>query len=195
MTAIPIRVLPQDQDVLRAKAKKVRRTDDPAIQRLIDDMIDSMYAAHGVGVAAPQVGVSLRLVVIGIPGEEPFALVNPEIVKRSGERRVAEGCLSVPGYRGEITRSLKVVAKGLDRHGKAIRIHAENTLLAQALEHEIDHVNGILYIDHLASTDDLYPVDERSTEDDDEDEDEDDPGASAPGAEIQPPVPESAAGG
>ena len=99
MTVHPIRLLPDP--VLRQKAVRVPAIDD-SIQRLIDDMIESMYAANGVGLAAPQIGVSLRVVVIGMPEEEPFALINPEIVKRSGERTVDEGCLSLPGYRGEL---------------------------------------------------------------------------------------------
>ena len=152
MVAHPIVYLPEP--VLRKKAKRVPGI-DASLQSLIDDMIDSMYAANGVGLAAPQIGVSLRLVVIGIPEEEPFALINPEIVKVSGEREVDEGCLSVPGYRGQLIRHRVVIAKGQDREGKNIRIKARDNLLAQALEHEIDHINGILYIDHLASLEDL----------------------------------------
>ena len=167
MTVRPICVLPTDEAVLRRKANKVHRIDD-SIHTLIDDMIESMYAAHGVGIAAPQIGVSLRVVVLGLPDEEPVALINPEIVKRSGERRIFEGCLSVPGYRGEITRSLKVLAKGLDRHGKEIRIKAEDELLAQVLEHEIDHIHGTIYIDHLASPDDLYPIEDLEAEEGEE---------------------------
>jgi len=144
--------------VLREKAKRVPVI-DASIQRLIEDMIDSMRAANGVGLAAPQIGVSLRVIVIGLPDEEPFALINPEIVKRSGERTVEEGCLSVPGYRTEnLTRSLTVVARGLDPSGRQVRVKGKDNLLAQALEHEIDHINGILYIDHLKSKDDLVKI-------------------------------------
>jgi peptide deformylase len=142
--------------VLRHKAKRVTKIDGK-ITQLIDDMIDTMHAAGGVGLAAPQVGVSLRVVVIEMPGEETLVLVNPEIVKRTGEIEVTEGCLSVPGYRGEIKRAAKVTVKGLDRQGKQIRIKGEG-LLAEALEHELDHINGVLYIDHLASVDDLEKV-------------------------------------
>ena len=107
----------------------------------------------------PQIGVSLRVVVIDVGDNEPIALVNPEIVKRSGERRVDEGCLSVPGYRGEITRSVKVVAQGIDPYtGKEVRIKSEDDLMAEALEHEIDHVNGILYIDYLAQPGRAHPA-------------------------------------
>jgi peptide deformylase len=122
-------------------------------------MIDSMREASGVGLAAPQIGVPLRVIVIGLPEEEPFALINPEIVKRSGERGVEEGCLSVPGYRTEnLTRSVTVVAKGLDPSGRRVRVRGDGDLLAQALEHEIDHINGVLYVDHLASKDDLIKI-------------------------------------
>jgi len=122
-------------------------------------MIDSMSEASGVGLAAPQIGVSLRVIVIGIPDEEPFALINPEIVKRSGQRLVPEGCLSVPGYRvEEMARSTMVIAKGLDPSGKEVRIKSRDDLLAQALEHEIDHLNGILYIDRLPSLEVLEKI-------------------------------------
>lgn len=157
MAVRPIVYLPEP--VLRQKAKRVPEI-DASIHRLIDDMIESMYAAHGVGLAAPQIGVSLRVVVIGMPEEEPFALINPEIVKASGERTVDEGCLSVPGYRGEIVRHKSVIAKGLNPEGKEVRVKAKDDLLAQALEHEIDHINGIVYIDHLETLEALEKVEE-----------------------------------
>jgi len=142
--------------VLRQKAKKVP-TIDRSVHQLIDDMVTTMQQANGVGLAAPQVGVSLRVAVLQMPEEEPFAIINPEIVKRSGEREVLEGCLSVPGYQGELKRSALVTVKGLNREGKRIRIKATG-LLAQALEHEIDHLNGILYIDRIESKDKLYEI-------------------------------------
>jgi peptide deformylase len=140
--------------VLRQKAKRVPQVDG-SIRRLVEDMIDTMRDANGVGLAAPQVGVPLRVVVIGIPGEEVITLINPEIVNRSGERKVTEGCLSVPGYWAEITRSMSVTAKARDLQGRQVRIKAKEDLLAQALEHETDHINGVLYIDHLESLDEL----------------------------------------
>ncbi len=156
LTVRPIRYL--GDPVLRRQAKKVRRPDD-SIRRLVDDMIESMVAAQGVGLAAPQIGVGLRVVVIGMPDEEPFALLNPVVVKRSGERRMeGEGCLSVPGYRGTLTRSERVVVKAMNLEGKEVRIRAADSLLAQALEHEVDHVNGILYVDRLDSMDDLMKL-------------------------------------
>jgi peptide deformylase len=154
MAVLPLRFAPDP--VLRQKAKRVRNMDG-SIERLIDDMLETMPAVFGVGLAAPQVGVPLRVAVIGIPEEETIVLINPEIVKRSGERTVVEGCLSIPGYRGEIKRSFSVTVKGRDRHWKEVRLKATE-LLAQALEHEIDHLNGVLYIDHLESPDNLYEI-------------------------------------
>ena len=142
--------------VLRQRAKKVPTVDN-SIQRLIDDMVETMQQAKGMGLAAPQVGVSLRVVVLQIPGKEPFAIINPEIVRRSGEQEVTEGCLSLPGYAGEIKRSASVTVKGWDRQGKTIRIKATG-LTAEALEHELDHLNGILYIDHIESQDRLHKI-------------------------------------
>ena len=154
MAVLQLRVYPDP--VLRQKAKRVKKI-DRSILKLIDDMVETMYATGGVGLAAPQVGVSLRVAVIEIPGDETIVLVNPEIVKRSGEVDVTEGCLSAPGYRGDIKRPEKVTVKALDRNGKGFRIKGEG-LLAEALEHEIDHLNGVLYIDHLDSVDDLERV-------------------------------------
>lgn len=145
-----------NNSVLRQKAKRVSSIDG-AIAQLIDDMVETMREVGGVGLAAPQIGVPLRIAVIELPDEEIIVLVNPKIVKRSGERQIEEGCLSIPGYRGEIQRSEKVTVKGLDRFGREIRIKGEG-LLAQALEHELDHLDGTLYIDHLESIDKLTPV-------------------------------------
>ena len=143
--------------VLKRKAKRVPKIDS-SIQRLIDGMIETMKQSSGVGLAAPQVGVSLRVVVFQMPDDdEPTAIINPEIVKRAGERDVTEGCLSIPGYYGEIKRSESVTVKGLDRQGKAIRIKAIG-LIAQALEHELDHLNGILYVDHIESQEKLHKI-------------------------------------
>ncbi|MBH77160.1 MAG: peptide deformylase [Dehalococcoidia bacterium] len=145
--------------VLRQKAKRVR-VRDSSIPKLIEDMFETMYDAPGVGLAAPQIGIPLQVIVLDTPPAEPFSLLNPQIIKRSGERLLNEGCLSVPGFRGEITRSVKVLVKGIDpATGKEVRIRAENDLLAEALEHEIDHLNGILYIDYLGSSDSLVRID------------------------------------
>ena len=177
MTVRPIRYL--GDPVLRKRAKRVRRVDD-SIRRLIDDLIESMVAAQGVGLAAPQIGVGLRVIVLGLPEQEPFALVNPQVVRRSGERRVeSEGCLSVPGYRAPVTRSLKVTVKGLNADGREVRIRAEDDLLAQALEHEVDHVNGVLYVDRLDSPDDLIKLDGTGWSDSDGETDGDGAGEDA----------------
>ncbi|MGD0353396.1 MAG: peptide deformylase [Dehalococcoidia bacterium] len=154
MSVRAIRVLPDP--VLRQKAKKVSKI-DKSVQQLIDDMIETMRAASGVGLAANQIGVPLKIAVIEIPGEEVTVLVNPEIIKREGERTIGEACLSVPGYQGEIKRSVCVKVKARDKQGHNIRIKGEE-LLAQALEHEIDHLNGILYIDRVEEPDKLHKV-------------------------------------
>lgn len=154
MAVLQIRTLPDP--VLRRKAKRVNKIDG-SIQKLIDNMIDTMRANSGVGLAAPQIGVSLRIAVIQIPGEEVIILVNPEIVKRMGERVLMEGCLSVPGYQGEIKRSVTVKVKAQDRQGKEFRLKGEE-LLAEALEHETDHLNGILYIDRIESPEKLFKI-------------------------------------
>jgi peptide deformylase len=148
--------------VLRRKAKRVS-TIDRSIQRLIDDMIETMQEASGAGLAAPQVGVSLRVIVLQMPDEEPIVVVNPEIVKCSEEGEVTEACLSVPGYSGQIKRFGKVTVKGLDRQGKATRLKGTG-LLAQALQHEIDHLDGRLYIDRIESPDKLTKVEPEDTE-------------------------------
>jgi peptide deformylase len=154
MSVRAIRVLPDP--VLRQKAKKVSKIDE-YIQRLIDDMVETMRAASGVGLAATQIGVPLKIAVIEIPGEDVIVLVNPEIIKKEGERILGEACLSVPGYQGEIKRSVRVKVKARDKQGHNIRIKGEE-LLAQALEHEIDHLNGILYIDRVEEPDKLHKV-------------------------------------
>lgn len=157
MAVLKIRTLPDP--VLRQKARKVNKIDG-SIQKLIDDMIDTMHTNAGVGLAAPQVGVSLRVAVIELPGEEIIPLINPEIVKRQGERVVQEACLSMPGYQGEIERSVTVKVKALDRQGKEFRLKGEE-LLAQALEHEIDHLNGIVYVDHIEGPEKLWKLSEQ----------------------------------
>lgn len=147
MAVLPIYQFPHP--ILKQKAKRVRIIDS-SVQKLIDDMIETMHYLHGAGLAAPQVGVSLRVIVIGILGEEDIALINPEIVRRKGERLVDEACFSVPDYFGQVKHAVSVTAKGRAQNWKEIRIKADGRL-AQALEHEIDHLNGVLYIDHPES--------------------------------------------
>lgn len=152
MAVREIRLL--NDPVLRQKAKRVRIIDG-SVQKLIDDMLETLRDAAGVGLAATQVGVPLRVCVIRLPdSEEDIVLINPQMVRKTGERVIPEGCLSIPGYVADITRAESVRVKGKDRHGKEIRVKGE-ALLAQALEHELDHLNGVLYIDHLDSLDEL----------------------------------------
>jgi peptide deformylase len=153
MAVLQIRTLPAP--VLRQKAKRVTKIDN-SIQKLIDDMIDTLRAEpNRAGLAAPQVGVLLRIAVIELPEQELITLINPEIIKKEGERIVQEGCLSVPGYFGEIKRAITVKVKAKDRYGKEFRLKAQG-LLAQALEQEIEHLDGILYIDHLENSGKLF---------------------------------------
>jgi peptide deformylase len=153
MAVLQIRTLPDP--VLRQKAKKVTKIDN-SIQKLIDDMIDTLHAdPNRAGLAAPQVGVLLRIAVIEVPEHELITLINPEIVKQEGERIVQEGCLSIPGYFGEIKRAVTVKVKAQNRYGKQFRLKAQG-LLAQALEQETEHLDGILYIDHLESPEKLF---------------------------------------
>ena len=161
MAVLSIRNFPDP--ILKQKAKRVRAIDS-SVKKLISDMIETMHSDPGrVGLAAPQVGVSLRVIVIGLPEAEDIAIINPEIVRRRGERLINEGCLSVPGYFGQVQRAESVTVKGRDQSGKEIRIKAEG-LLAQALEHEIDHINGVLYLDHLESMDNLYKIEPEQTQ-------------------------------
>ena len=170
MTILPIQLA--GDAVLRQKAKKVNKIDD-SIQKLIDDMIETMRDAPGVGLAANQVGKALRVIVMEIPElddrdnvrKDLYVLINPRIVKRSGQRDLDEGCLSLPGYNAVVPRSVKVTVKGLNREGKEIRIKAEDNLLAEAIEHEVDHLNGVLYIDHLDSMDDLEKIEDEPIDD------------------------------
>lgn len=143
--------------VLRQKTRQVKGI-DRRIRKLVDDMIETMHDAHGVGLAANQVGISLRVAVIQLPeDEEATVLINPKVLREEGEREIeSEGCLSVPGYRGTVKRAEKIRVRALDIDGKEYRIRAANDLLAQALQHEADHLDGRLYLDRLVSEDALY---------------------------------------
>lgn len=147
-------IITHGHPTLRKVAKRVdpKELADPLFAQLIDDMFETMYAAPGVGLAAPQINVSKRLFVmdVGEDDEHPeggrYAVVNPKIELAEDEVEMTEGCLSVPGYVGEITRFSHVIVSGLDRHGKRLRLEGRG-LFAQALQHEIDHLNGLLYVD------------------------------------------------
>jgi len=151
-------ILSFDQPVLREKAKKVSRV-DTSIQRLIDDLAETMLAAPGAGLAAPQIGVPLRVCVVKGDENQIWALVNHEIVKHDGVQVGYEGCLSYPGWVGEVARYETVVVKGRNRRGKEVRIKSGG-FTARAFQHELDHLDGILFIDRLTNLDTLRRVEE-----------------------------------
>ncbi len=132
--------------VLRKKAKAVKNV-DARVQQLIDDMMETMIAEPGLGLAAPQVSQSVR-VIVARDDERKFALVNPKIVGRAGRQTGMEGCLSLPGLRGDVPRAEQVTVTGLNRTGKRINIEAEG-LLARVFQHEIDHLDGKLFVDRV----------------------------------------------
>ena len=137
---------------------------DKFILELVENMLEPMPHENGVGLAANQLGTLNKVAVIQTPEmEEALVLINPVVLERLGERIVEEGCLSIPGYRGELIRSRTVKVRAQDGRGKRYTIKAEG-LLAQALEHETDHQEGTLYIDHLDSKDKLYKVDDYPTD-------------------------------
>jgi len=171
---------------LRQRARKIRKIDS-SILSLAYDMVDTMREAQGVGLAANQVGVLKRLIVVQLPEEEEEAriYINPEIVHREGEREVEEGCLSIPGYKGIITRSVWVRFRAMDHTSKLVKIKAEE-LLSQTIEHEVDHLNGILYSDHLKEHEQLVPVSAEPEKPEEEEgsghEEENASGAASPAA-------------
>jgi peptide deformylase len=160
MAVKPIRHI--TDPVLRRKTKRILKI-DKTVHQLVDDMLDTLEKCDGAGLAAPQIGVSLKVAVLWLPDEQPFAIINPEVVKRIGQREVEEGCLSLPGYQGRVKRSVSVTVKCLDIEGKPLRIRAKE-LLAQALEHEIDHLNGVVFTDLLESPDKLYKLPPKAAE-------------------------------
>ena len=149
MAVLPIREVPDA--VLRRKAEPVVTIDD-TLQRLIDDMIQTMYYAPGIGLAAPQVGVSLRLFVIDVTsGRDAHALmtfINPEMIKAEGRIQEDEGCLSLPGVFGPTPRATHVVMRGMNRTGEMVEVAGEG-LLARALQHELDHLQGTLFFNRM----------------------------------------------
>jgi peptide deformylase len=148
---------------LRQKCKRIGPF-DAKLNKLVDDMAETLTDAKGVGLAAPQIGLPLRLTVVRLPEDyddpragELLVLANPEIVKATGEWEPDEGCLSIPGYWATVKRNWTVTVKARDRKNKEIRLKADG-LLGQALQHEIDHLNGVLFIDRLESLDQLHKV-------------------------------------
>jgi peptide deformylase len=150
-----MRVFPDP--ILRQRARKVTQF-DAKLAELAADMVETMEARQGVGLAANQVGVLQRMCVVKLPEwEEALVLVNPEIMRREGEREVEEGCLSLPGYRGMVNRSVRIRVRYQEVSGRQARLNAD-CMLAQAIEHETDHLNGILYIDHLIAHDQFFRI-------------------------------------
>ncbi len=182
MTVRPIVVY--DDPLLRQESRRVRRV-RPAVRRLIDDMVETMRAADGIGLAAIQVGVPERVVVVEAPEENEkdegenekdegesegreswklYAIVNPKLTRKSREMEDGiEGCLSIPGLVGEVTRHQAVIVEGVDGRGQAVRIRAKG-LLARVFQHEIDHCDGVLFIDHIDDPEKIWPVAEGEEE-------------------------------
>jgi peptide deformylase len=145
---------PQQAEVLRSRSRRIQRV-TPRLLALASEMLETMHQASGVGLAAPQVGVPLRLFVVELPEDEEngqprqtFILFNTEIVKGKGEQIGYEGCLSIPGYVGEVARYEQITIKALDEKGQPVRLKAE-AYLARVFQHEIDHLDGVLYTDRL----------------------------------------------
>ena len=147
-------ILTYPDPFLLRKASPVARPDERT-RDLVRDMFETMYASSGIGLAAPQVGVGKRVIVVDVSPVEkeiaPLALVNPEIVERKGLVEGTEGCLSIPGVEGVVPRAESVLVRGLDPQGTPVQLHAEG-LLARALQHEIDHLDGILFIDRIPAS-------------------------------------------
>ena len=151
-------ILGFEQPILREKSKKVARI-DTSIQRLIDDLAETMLAAPGAGLAANQIGVALRVCVVKGDDNQIWGLVNPEIVKHDGVQVGYEGCLSYPGWVGEVARYETVVVKGRNRRGKEVRIKSSG-FTARAFQHELDHLDGVLFTDRLTTLETLRRVEE-----------------------------------
>lgn len=154
---------PQQQAVLRTKTRKVQKV-TPKLLSLAEQMLETMHEANGVGLAANQVGMPQRFFVAELPADEEndvpaetFIVFNPEIVKKSGEQVAYEGCLSIVGYVGQVARAEKVLVRGLDVHGQPVRFKAEG-YLARVFQHEIDHLDGMLYTDRLTDPSSFHPV-------------------------------------
>jgi peptide deformylase len=150
MSVAVYKVLTLPNQVLRSKAEPVERINS-GVLRVLDNMRDTLYAEDGVGLAAPQIGISKRLVVIDIGDSQLIELINPEIIMMEGEKAGNEGCLSIPGVVGVVKRAERVKVKALNRQGEEIQVEGSD-LLARAFQHEIDHLDGILFIDKAIET-------------------------------------------
>ena len=154
---------PEQLQILRSKSRKVPQV-TPKLAALAQEMLETMRESNGVGLAAPQVGVLLRFFVVELPEDEEigdpadtYIVFNPEIIKGSGEQIGYEGCLSIPGYVGEVARQDRIIVKGLDERGKPVRFKLDG-YLARVFQHEIDHLDGILFTDKLTDPSTLQPV-------------------------------------
>lgn len=160
MAVLPI--LKVGNPILKKQSNPISKI-DKNIKNLIQDMFDTMAEAEGVGLAAPQVGENVRLIVLNM-GDGPFEIINPVIIDEVGEQVGVEGCLSVPGFYGDVTRFLQVTVGGINSKGKKVKVTGEG-LLARALQHEIDHLDGVLYLDRAEA---LYKQEPESAGDDEE---------------------------
>ncbi len=148
-----LKILTYPDRRLKKKSTPVEKI-DKGIEKLLDDMAETMYDAPGVGLAAPQIGINLRVIVIDVSARQQdspglIELINPVIISSEGVQVEEEGCLSIPGFSSEVKRKTKVTVQGLDRNGKLVELEGSG-LLARAFQHEIDHIDGILYIDRLS---------------------------------------------
>jgi peptide deformylase len=150
--------------ILRKVSKKVSELElkMPLTQQLIDDMFETMYDAPGIGLAAPQVGIAKRIIVVHVGEDDgPYAIINPVLTDFEGEAVATEGCLSIPGKIGDVTRAEKCTVTGLDRKGKKFRLEAEG-LLARCFQHEVDHLDGVLILDKATDIREAIPVEIQS---------------------------------
>ena len=150
-------ILVYGNQTLRKRAKPVIVV-TPALKRLADEMLESMYESNGIGLAAPQVGELVRLIVVDVSAGEgkekqPYVLFNPEILSAKGEAVAEEGCLSVPGVWADVTRPEIITLRAMDREGKTFELKGIDGVLARCIQHEIDHLEGVLFVDKISSTD------------------------------------------
>jgi peptide deformylase len=174
MAVLPIKLV--GEQVLRTKCRPVEIY-DASLVRFVEDMLETMYAAPGIGLAAPQVGVSKRVIVIDV-GDGPLCVCNPKIISHEGEEVGLEGCLSIPQLFGDVKRLSKIVVRGFDEVGRPVKVEAEG-LLSRCFQHEIDHLDGKLFTDTAINLHERKPSDDEE----DEDEDEQDGEFSEPGEE------------
>jgi peptide deformylase len=166
----------QEHKILRGKAKRVGKI-DASLQKLIDDMVDTVRAAPGVGLAAPQVGVPLRVIVVDYEGSL-YTLINPEVVRKGTETITdEEGCLSAPHWQGPVTRATTLTVKGRGRDGKEVRVKAEDWL-ARIFQHELDHLEGVLFLDLVEDRAKIHWVEPEAGEEGDEETEDEDAAAS-----------------